>query len=158
MVRVGLVAVALLALVGCDKDTKSAAPSRSPDPKPAATRPKVPGPLQWRSDFGGAMAQGKATDTLVFVEFSAQWCAPCKEIEKKVFTVDRVRAALSAFVLVKVDLTDDDEAAVAIADKYEANTLPHLLVLDAGSGKVLGRIGSMTTADELLAVLSAARL
>ncbi len=152
--RIHVVALAALALVtACDKDD----PPAKAAPAPAASRPATPKPLQWRTDLPGAIAEAVANQRQVFVEFSAEWCVPCKEIEVKVFSVDAVQAALRNYVLVKLDVTDPSSEQDDIADKYEANTLPFMMVLDPVTDEVRGKIGTMTTPEELLAMLEKAR-
>ncbi|HVZ79551.1 MAG TPA: cytochrome c biogenesis protein CcdA [bacterium] len=41
----------------------------------------------------------------VFIDFSASWCAPCKELEIKTFSNPKVHEALKGWVLLKADLT-----------------------------------------------------
>jgi thioredoxin:protein disulfide reductase len=58
---------------------------------------------------GEARAQGKG----VLVDFSADWCTSCKEMERYTFTDPRVQAALGAAVLLRADVTAnnaDDQA------------------------------------------------
>lgn len=54
----------------------------------------------------------------VLVDFYADWCSACKELEEKTFSDERVKTAMDDFVLVQVDLTANDEAAKAISSKY----------------------------------------
>jgi thiol:disulfide interchange protein DsbD len=58
---------------------------------------------------GEARAQGRG----VLVDFSADWCTSCKEMERYTFTDPRVQAALGAAVLLRADVTAnnaDDQA------------------------------------------------
>ena len=58
---------------------------------------------------GDARAQGQG----VLVDFSADWCTSCKEMERYTFTDPRVQAALGAAVLLRADVTAnnaDDQA------------------------------------------------
>jgi thiol:disulfide interchange protein DsbD len=58
---------------------------------------------------GDARAQGQG----VLVDFSADWCTSCKEMERYTFTDPRVQSALGAAVLLRADVTAnnaDDQA------------------------------------------------
>ena len=43
------------------------------------------------------------------VDFYADWCVACKEMERDTFTDAGVRRALSAFVLLQADVTANDD-------------------------------------------------
>jgi thiol:disulfide interchange protein DsbD len=69
------------------------------------------------------------------VDFSASWCLPCLELDKKTFSDPRVRAALSLRGLYKADMTRAAAAeTVALADRFGILGVPTVIFLDA-SGK-----------------------
>ena len=82
------------------------------------------------------MAAAKRAHKPALLDFYADWCLPCKEMELKTFDA-RGRARARALQLVKVDCTNDDDPAVAAAKKrWGAATLPTLVLLGA-DGKVV---------------------
>jgi len=66
----------------------------------------------------------------VLVDFYADWCTACKELEEKTFSDEAVKTTMDRFVLVKVDLTANDEAAKAISAKYGIFGPPAILFFD----------------------------
>jgi thiol:disulfide interchange protein DsbD len=50
----------------------------------------------------------RAPDQPYAIDFSADWCQPCHELERVTFTDARVRDAMKGFRLYKVDLTRYD--------------------------------------------------
>jgi len=54
----------------------------------------------------------------VMVDFYADWCTSCKELEEKTFSDGTVKTAMDAYVLVQVDVTANDGASKAISKKY----------------------------------------
>jgi len=64
-------------------------------------------------DLDSALAQARAEDRGVLVDFTAAWCTSCKEMERYTFTDPAVRAALAGTLLLRADVTannTDDEA------------------------------------------------
>lgn len=81
----------------------------------------------------------------VFVEFHAEWCAPCKVMEEELFTREDVFVYFNSYFL-NFRTNYDSESGHAIADIYEVNALPTILFLDP-KGVVLERYtGSVTAA------------
>lgn len=66
------------------------------------------------------------------VDFSASWCLPCIELDKKTFSDPRVREALERRGLYKADMTKAAAAeTVALADKFAILGVPTVIFLDA---------------------------
>ena len=79
----------------------------------------------------------------VFVDFYADWCLPCKMMDKEIFTDPQLARYINHnFVSVKVDA--DHPVGKRIADNYEVYSLPTLLMVDErgnvlkNSDRVLG--------------------
>lgn len=72
----------------------------------------------------------------VMVDFYADWCSACKELEEKTFSDDAVKSAMDKYVLVQVDLTANDEAARAISSKYGIFGPPAILFFDESGERV----------------------
>jgi thioredoxin:protein disulfide reductase len=71
----------------------------------------------------------------VIIDFSADWCLPCLELEKKTFSDPRVAGALARRGLLKADMTKiGSPEAVALAEKFEILGVPTIIFLD-GAGK-----------------------
>jgi thiol:disulfide interchange protein DsbD len=52
--------------------------------------------------------QASAAGRSVLVDFSADWCTSCKEMERYTFTDPTVQAALSRTVLLRANVTQND--------------------------------------------------
>jgi thiol:disulfide interchange protein DsbD len=66
------------------------------------------------------------------VDFSASWCLPCIELDKKTFSDPRVRDALSRRGLYKADMTKAAAPeTMALAEKYAILGVPTVIFLDA---------------------------
>ena len=71
----------------------------------------------------------------VVIDFYADWCIPCKELDQKTFSDAAVAKELDRFVRVKANLTNDKDATVQQLTKdYAIVGVPTIVFLDA-SGK-----------------------
>jgi thiol:disulfide interchange protein DsbD len=85
----------------------------------------------WQPYAAASVGAGKAA----VIDFSADWCLPCLELERKTFADPRVREALGDRTLLKADLTKiGSPEAVALSGKYGVLGVPTIIFLDA-SGK-----------------------
>lgn len=98
-----------------------------------------------------ALAKASAEGKLVFMDFYASWCTPCKWMEKTTFTDQRVASKLNKdFIAVKVNI--DDVEGFQMKNKYEVNFLPTILILNS-NGKMVERIEQTMVANELIEIL-----
>jgi thiol:disulfide interchange protein DsbD len=65
-------------------------------------------------EVGEARAQGRS----VLVDFSADWCTSCKEMERYTFTDPGVQAALSNTVLLRANVTQNDADDQALLRRF----------------------------------------
>ena len=76
-----------------------------------------------------AIAGGKP----VILEFSADWCIPCHELERNTFSDPKVIAAARDFAVFKVDLTRSDSPEVAARTKqYSIQGVPTVIFFNGG--------------------------
>jgi thioredoxin:protein disulfide reductase len=110
--------------------------------------------LAWIHGEKEGIAVAKKEHKLALLDFYADWCLPCKELELKTFSRADVARVLSKFTLVKVNTTSDDDPEVAaVKARYGADTLPTIVVVDE-SGKVKRKIDHFVTGDDLLRILN----
>jgi thiol:disulfide interchange protein DsbD len=97
-------------------------------------------------------ATAPVTGQLTLIDFSADWCQPCHELDDRTFTDRRVMKALSDFRRLRVDLTRyDSPEAEAWRKRYEIGGVP-TLVFALGDGREVreARVEGFLPANDLL--------
>ncbi len=70
-------------------------------------------------DLDRVIAAAAAEGRPAMLDFYADWCVSCKEMERYTFTDTAVQAALANAVLLKADVTANDEADQALLRRFE---------------------------------------
>jgi thiol:disulfide interchange protein DsbD len=92
-------------------------------------------PFQPYSDK--AVAEAKAAGKPVMIDFYADWCLPCKELDEKTFSDPKVAKALEGWVLLKGDLTKASESVDALKKQWSVKGVPTIVFVGA-DGKEKG--------------------
>jgi thiol:disulfide interchange protein DsbD len=119
----------------------------------AAETAKLPfAPVRSPAELDARLA---AVDRPVMLDFYADWCVSCKEMEKYTFADPAVRAKLAGFTLLKADVTansDDDKALLA---RFGLFGPPGIIFFDATGHEIKGlRVVGFQDAARFLAVLA----
>jgi thiol:disulfide interchange protein DsbD len=88
-----------------------------------------------------AVAQHKP----VLIDFSADWCIPCHEMEATTFTDPRVIREAQRFERFKADLTGQNQAADAGAARFDVKGVPTSVIINSRGQpvkKVVGYVGA----------------
>ena len=88
------------------------------------------------------------------IDFYADWCIPCKELDAVTFSDEAVIKASKEFENYKADFTKSLSPEVeALRDKYKIAGVPTILILDS-NGNEVDRITGFVSAKEFLKILS----
>jgi thiol:disulfide interchange protein DsbD len=93
----------------------------------------------------------------VVIDFYADWCIPCKELDAITFTDPKVIELSKEFETYKADLTKSLSLEVeALREKYKIVGVPTVLILNS-SGEEMNRITGFVNAEEFYKILSVVR-
>jgi thiol:disulfide interchange protein DsbD len=88
--------------------------------------------LQWRSYEASAVTAARAGGSPTIIDFFAEWCAPCRELDEKTFADPEVMAVLEGYARFKVDLTKSTEANQKVTGDYGVMGVPTVIVFSGG--------------------------
>lgn len=111
----------------------------------AADETNAEGAVQWHTDIKVATAKAKASGKPLFLDFTADWCPPCKQMERDTWTDPQVQAMINeVFTPVKIDVDVDPDTARL----HRVQSIPTLMVFrgDEPADRVVGYHGP----DELM--------
>ncbi|HPA52122.1 MAG TPA: cytochrome c biogenesis protein CcdA [Thermoanaerobaculia bacterium] len=88
-----------------------------------------------------ALASASAAGKPVVIDFFADWCLPCKELEKFTFTDPAVAKALDGWVLLKADLTKSASPEVAaLRTRWNVQGVPTIVFVGPDGKETLPRV------------------
>ena len=101
-------------------------------------------------EFEAALESGKP----VILDFYADWCTICKELDHKTFSDPKVREALARFVALKIDI----DAEPALAKRLNVIDPPYIAFFDSdGAERKSLHFYGFKKADDLLQILEKTR-
>lgn len=95
------------------------------------------------AELDAALAQAKAQGKPAMLDFYADWCVSCKEMEKLTFTDIRVRQQFEGMVLLQADVTANNADDRALLKRFRLFGPPGIIFfgkdgVEATQGRVIG--------------------
>jgi thiol:disulfide interchange protein DsbD len=125
----------------------------------AAGEPAAPGVAFQRvgniAELDAAIAAAKGK--VVMLDFYADWCVSCKEMERYTFTDPAVRSRMGAMVKVQADVTSGNADHQALLKRFRLFGPPGIVFFDPAGNEIQGlRVIGFMSADKFTAVLDQA--
>ncbi|HKC31470.1 MAG TPA: protein-disulfide reductase DsbD [Burkholderiales bacterium] len=116
-------------------------------------------PLPWTrvASLGELEERLRSAGKPAMLDFYADWCVSCKEMEAYTFSDPRVRATLEGVVLLQADVTANSEAHRALLKRFALFGPPGIIFFDARGREIKGlRVIGYQDAERFLKTLSVA--
>ena len=115
--------------------------------------------IDWQPYSQSAFAAAIDSDKLVMLEFTANWCANCKELESRVFRDQRTADALKEHGVtpIRVDLTHEDAPGWRkLRELSSSGGIPLTVIYSPKLDRPI-QLSSIYTTDNLIAAIDRAR-
>jgi len=108
--------------------------------------------INWQPYTISELQMAKTLGKPVIIDFYADWCIPCKELDKFTFSDARVITAANQFVMIKADLTryNSDEIN-KLRREYDIKGVPTIVFLDQNGAEITNmRLSGFEEAERFL--------
>ena len=89
--------------------------------------------IKWGNNLDSAFDIASISNKLIMIDFMAEWCPPCKEMDKTTFLNIKVIKKSNEFIPIRIDVDKQKN----IAEKYNGNArkyggigIPNILFID----------------------------
>jgi thioredoxin:protein disulfide reductase len=112
--------------------------------------------IRWEPLSLGALDRAIASRRPALVEFGADWCLPCLEMERSTFVDPEVTRVAQSFTTLQADVTESTPANDALLERFQVVGVPTLIVYDS-TGREVERVVGYVDGARLSAMLARAR-
>jgi thioredoxin:protein disulfide reductase len=92
--------------------------------------------IKWIKYHGESIEQIRVDEKPLIFDFYTDFCAPCKKMNKTTFKDERVLILSEEFTMVKIDMTNPDEAMNKFASKYNVTGFPTIIFIDKNGNEI----------------------
>ena len=89
-------------------------------------------PIETVAALDQALTEAREAHQPVMLDFTAEWCISCKEMEHNTFPDQGVIGALKPFMLLRADVTANDKDDQALLQRFHSFGPPTIAFFDAG--------------------------
>jgi thiol:disulfide interchange protein DsbD len=111
---------------------------------------ETPSPA-WTTEYRPALKAAAEASRPVILDFYADWCTACKELDRKTWSDKKVIAESARFTMIRVNATSQNDTVDELEDEYGVLGLPAVLFLGPDGREVSRlRITGFIKPDEML--------
>ena len=111
--------------------------------------------IKWGNNLDSALTLASNSTKLIMIDFMAEWCPPCKEMDKNTFSNKNIIKKSNEFILVRIDVDKQQNIAEEYngnARKYGGIGIPNILFLDKEKN-IIRQIVGFHNVDQLMGIM-----
>lgn len=113
--------------------------------------------IRWAAYDEDLLAKAAQEGKPVIIDFYADWCIPCKWLDRNVFRDEEVAGLSEKFVMMRMDLTKKQAAQDMILERYHVIGVPTIIFINKdGQEEKKLRVESMVKTPEFLSAMELA--
>ena len=116
--------------------------------------------IKWGNNLDSAFALASNSNKLIMIDFMAEWCPPCKKMDKTTFSNTNIVKKSNEFIPVRIDVDKQKHIAEEYngnARKYGGIGIPNILFLDQDK-KIIRHIVGFHDVDQLMGIMDSVLL
>jgi thiol:disulfide interchange protein len=137
---------ALIAFASCE--TSQPAENATTETSTESDSKTVKGIDFFEGSWSDALAKAKEENKLIFLDISASWCGPCKELKRTTFK-DQTVGDYYNDRFINVELDGEKGDGIALVEKYRLRAYPSLYFVD-GEEKIVQQTTGFLPAEQFL--------
>ena len=134
-----LILLSILLIVGCEKQVREDSHNG----------------IKWGNNLDSAFTIASNSNKFIMIDFMAEWCPPCKEMDKNTFSNKNIIKKSNEFIPVRIDVDKQQNIAEEYngnARKYGGIGIPNILFLDKEK-KIIRHIVGFHDVDQLIGIM-----
>ena len=111
--------------------------------------------IKWGNNLDSALTLASNSNKFIMIDFMAEWCPPCKEMDKNTFSNTNIIKKSNEFIPVRIDVDKQQNIAEEYngnAKKYGGIGIPNILFLDKEK-KIIRHIVGFHDVDQLMGIM-----
>ena len=114
-----------------------------------------PNGIKWGDNLDSAFAIASNSNKLIMIDFMAEWCPPCKKMDKETFSNTDIINKSNEFIPIRIDVDKQKDIAEEYngnARKYGGIGIPNILFLDK-ENNLIRQIVGFHNIDQLMGIM-----
>ena len=119
-----------------------------------------PNGIKWENNLDSAFSIASTSNKIIMIDFMAEWCPPCKLMDRKTFSNTNIIKISNKFIPVRIDVDKQQDIAEEYngnARKYGGIGIPNILFLDKEKNRVRQIVG-FHNVDQLMGIMDSVLL
>ena len=111
--------------------------------------------IQWGNNLDSAFTIASNSNKIIMIDFMAEWCPPCKKMDKNTFSNTNIINKSNEFIAVRIDVDKQQNIAEQYngnARKYGGIGIPNILFLDKEK-KIIRHIVGFHDVNQLMGIM-----